>query len=145
LKWIGVALGVYVALIVAFESLVLFMGKRQADRGLRPDELWLALTTTDAQGPHVTIVAGVEVDGQLYVSANHWPRGWYHRALAHPEVEVERAGKRGPYRAVPVEGPERARVVEQYRLPFPLRILSGFPPRSFLRLVPVERPETPGP
>jgi hypothetical protein len=136
LKRLAIALAAYVALVAAFESLVLFMGKRQADRGLQPGEHWIALTTTDAGGPHVTVIAGVEVDGQLYVSANHWPRGWYRRALAHPEVEVERGGKRGPYRAEPVEGPERARVAAQYRLPFPIRLLSGFPPRSFLRLVP---------
>jgi hypothetical protein len=53
-----------------------------------------------------------------------------------PEVEVTRVGERRKYLAAPVEGPERERVASEYRLPFVLRFLTGFPPRAFLRLSP---------
>jgi hypothetical protein len=136
LKPLAIALGVYVGVVVAFESLVGFMGKRQAERGVRPDEQWLVITTADAGRRYDTVVAGVELGGQLYVSANHWPRGWYSRAVENPEVEVTSAGETMPYRAVPVAGEERVRIARAYRLPWPIRLLTGFPPRSFLRLVP---------
>jgi F420H(2)-dependent quinone reductase len=133
-KWLAIAVGVYLVLVVAFECFVTFMGKRQADHGVRPDEDWVVITTTDASGPQDTVIAGVEVDGHLYVSANHWPRSWYRRATAHPEVEVTHAGHRGPYKAVPVSGEELVRVAARYHLPWMVRFLSGFPPRSYLRL-----------
>jgi hypothetical protein len=136
LKVLAIVLVVYVGLVVAFESLVMVMGKRQADRGVQPGEDWLVITTTDAEGSHDTVVAGVESGGQLYVSANHWLRAWYERAVANPDVEVMRAGTRAPYRADPVSGDERTRIEHDYSLPWVIRLLTGFPPRSFLRLSP---------
>jgi hypothetical protein len=136
-RWIAIALAAYVASVVAFESLVGFMGSRQAERGVEAGEDWLILTTRDAGGARSdTVVAGVESGGRLYVSANHWPRRWYHRAVANPEVEVVRKGTRTGFRAVPVIGAERDRVVRDYTLPWAIRLLTGFPPRSFLRLEP---------
>ncbi len=35
-------------------------------------------------------VAGFGMDGKLYASAHHWPRGWYDNAVANPEIMVER-------------------------------------------------------
>jgi len=136
MKWLAIAAGVYVLIVVAFESLVVFMGKRQAEHGVAPGEHWLVITTADANGARDTVVGGVEIDGQLYVAANHWPRGWFDRALANPNVEVTREGRRASYRAEPVSGAERAHVEAQYTLPFAIRLLTGFPPRSFLRLTP---------
>lgn len=134
-KWLAIALAAYVGLVVAFESLVVFMGARQADRGVRPDESWIVVTTTAADGSAKdTVVAGVESDGQLYVSSNHWLRGWYERALRSPDVKVTRGGEKKACRAVPVSGAERERVARDYRLPWAIRFLTGFPPRSFLRL-----------
>jgi len=133
-KWIAILLGSYFALVVAFEVFVVIMGARQASRGVQADEDWTVIATTDANGSTEAVVAGVEVDGQLYVSANHWPRGWYRRALANPDVDVTRAGGRGAYRAVPVSGAERESVARDYPLPWGIRFLTGFPPRSFLRL-----------
>jgi hypothetical protein len=134
---LAIGVCVYLVLVVAVESLVGFMGRRQAERGVQPGEDWLVLTTTDAEGARRdTVVAGVESEGHLYVSANHWPRGWYHRALASPEVEVVRGGARAAYRAVPVTGHELTRIVQDYPLPWAIRFLTGFPPRSFLRLDP---------
>ena len=135
-KRLAVLLVAYVGLVVAFESFVVFMGRRQAAHGVQPGENWLLITTTDAEGSRSAVVAGVEVDGQLYVAANHWPRGWYYRVVRNPDVEVTRRGKSMACRAVPVTGGERARVSQEYTLPWLLRFLTGFPPRSFLRLSP---------
>ncbi len=136
-KLLAIALGIYLGIVVAFESLVGFMGQRHADRGVQPGESWLVITTTDADGStHDTVVAGVETGGQLYVSANHWPRAWYNQAVANPDVEIALRGERKAYRAVPVTGEERTRIARDYHLPMVIRVLSGFPPRSFLRLDP---------
>ena len=85
-------------------------------------------------GSRDAAVAGMENGGQLYVAANHWPRGWYDRAIENPDVEITRAGERAAYRAVPVTGEERVRIAGDYSLPWAIRLLTGFPPRSFLRL-----------
>ena len=91
-KALGIVVLVYVGIVIAFECLVTFMGKRQADSGVGSDEQWLVITTADADGSEDTVIAGVESGGALYVSANHWPRGWYRRAIANPNVVVTRAG-----------------------------------------------------
>lgn len=131
------ALGSYLALVVAFESLVGVMGQRQANRGVQPGEGWLVITTTDGDGSMKNaVVAGVESEGQLYVSANHWPRGWYDRAVANPDVAIALEGETSVRRAVPVSGEERDRIARDSGLPWAIRFLTGFPPRSFLRLDP---------
>ena len=122
--------------MVAFECMVVTMGKRQANRGVQPGEDWLVITTTNAEGSNDTVVAGVESGGHIYAAANHWPRSWYNRAIKNPAVEITRAGERADYRAVPVVGDERTRIARDYSLPWVVRLLSGFPPRSFLRLDP---------
>jgi hypothetical protein len=137
IKLLAITLGAYLALVVAFESLVGAMGQRQADRGLQPGEKWLVITTTDADGTTKdTVVAGVESAGQLYVSANHWPRAWYNRTVKNPDVEITRGGEKSARRAVPMNGEERARIARDYELPWVIRFLTGFPPRAFLRLDP---------
>jgi hypothetical protein len=136
LKTLAIVLAVYVGIFVAFETLVVVMGKRQAEHGLQPGEQFIVITTTDSGGSRDTVIGSVDVDGKTYVAANHWPRGWYDRAVAHPDVEITRAGARAPYHAVVVDGDERDRVAAGYRLPFVVRFLTGFPPRSYLRLDP---------
>ena len=136
LKALAIALTVYVCIVVAFETLVVVMGKRQAEHGVGPDEKFIVITTTDSNGSRDTVIGSVDLDGKTYVAANHWPRGWYDRAVAHPDVEITRAGERAPYHPVIVDGDERDRVAAGYRLPFAVRFLTGFPPRSYLRLDP---------
>jgi hypothetical protein len=137
LKWIALVLAGYLGVVVLVESFVVLMGARHAIRGLAEGEEWLVLTTRDAaRATRDTVVAGVEVDGALYVAANHWPRAWYRRALASGDVSVRRAGRLAEYTSVPVTGKERERVEASYRLPLLARALTGFPPRSFLRLDP---------
>ena len=137
IKLLAIVLGVYVGLVVAVESLVGIMGGRHVTRGVQPGETWLLISTTAADGVRKdAVVAGVESDGKLYVAANHWPRGWYNRAVENADVEITREGKKIASRAVPVSGEERVRIAEDYSLPWIVRLLTGFPPRSFLRLDP---------
>jgi hypothetical protein len=128
-KIIAIAVVAYVGIVVAFESLI---GYFQPTAGST-----LVITTFDQDGaPHDRVVSRLESDGQLYVAANHWPRAWYNRALENPEVQVALDAEKDDYRAVPVTGGEHDRVAGEHSLGVVFRILTGFPPRYFLRLDP---------
>ena len=127
LKIIAIVLGVYVGIVVAFESLI---GVIQPTTGET-----LVITTSDAAGgEHDRVLAHLTSDEKLYVAANHWPRAWYKRALENPEVEVTIDGTKTAHLAVPVSGAEHERVELDNSLPLPFRFVTGFPPRYFLRL-----------
>ena len=129
LKIVAIAFLVYVGIVVAFESLI---GTLQPKAGST-----LVLTTFDADGAaHDRVVSRLESDGHLYVAANHWPRAWYRRALANPDVQATLDGQKGDYRAVPVTGAEHDRVEAANGVPLFFRFLTGFPPRLFVRLDP---------
>jgi hypothetical protein len=129
LKIVAAVVLVYLGIVVAFESLI---GYFQPTAGST-----LVITTFDEdRTPHDRVVSRLESDGQLYVAANHWPRAWYHRALENPEVRVMLDGVEGDYQAVPVSGAEHDRVDRDNSLGVGFRILTGFPPRYFLRLDP---------
>lgn len=120
---------VWVGIVAAFESLI---GVLQPSAGST-----LVITTFAADGTgHDRVVSRLESDGRLYVAANHWPRAWYRRALANPDVQATIDDKQGDYQAVPVTGEEHERVDASNRLGLVFRILTGFPPRYFLRLDP---------
>jgi hypothetical protein len=120
---------IWAVVVVAFESLI---GILQPSAGST-----LVITTFDAGGTgHDRVVSRLESNGQLYVAANHWPRAWYRRALANPDVQATIDDKQGDYRAVPVTGEEHDRVDAANRLGLVFRVLTGFPPRYFLRLDP---------
>lgn len=106
---------------------------------IQPDmDIGVVLTTRDAKGnPSSRKLAGFAFEDRLYVSSNHWLRGWYHQALANPEVEVTVRGEQNKRIAVPIEGEERARVAEAYQFGLMLRFICGFAPNRFLRLDPV--------
>ena len=128
-KIVAIAFLVYVGIVVAFESSI---GILQPSGGTT-----LVITTFDADGAsHERVVSRLESDGHLYVAANHWPRAWYRRALANPDVQATVDGQKRDYRAVPVTGAEHDRVDSENSLPFVFRIVTGFPPRYFLRLDP---------
>jgi F420H(2)-dependent quinone reductase len=130
LKVVATVVLVYLGVVVAFESAI---GYFQPTAGST-----LVIATIDADGaPHDRVVSRLESDGQLYVAANHWPRAWYNRALENPEVHVRLDGEAGNYRAVPVTGAEHDRVDSEHSLGLVFRILTGFPPRHFVRLDPV--------
>ena len=129
LRIVATVILVYLGIVVAFESLI---GYFQPTAGST-----LVITTFAEDGtPHDRVVSRLESDGHLYVAANHWPRAWYDRALENPEVHVTLDGAKGDYRAVPVAGVEHDRVDGDNSLGLAFRILTGFPPRYFLRLDP---------
>lgn len=129
LKIVAIVILVYIGVVIAFESLIGFFQPA--------DDSTLVITTVDASGAqHDRVVSRLESNGQLYVAANHWPRAWYDRALDNPDVVVTLGAKKGDYHAVPVTGAEYERVNTDNALPFAFRILTGFPPRYFVRLEP---------
>ncbi len=126
---IGILLLVYVGVVTAFESLI---GYYQP-----AGETTLVITTTAEDGtPNDRVLSRLESNGQLYVSANHWPRAWYNRALKNPKVQVTLDGEKENYLAVPVTEEEHDRVNGENSLGMMFRILTGFPPRYFVRLDP---------
>ena len=135
-SWVLLGAGSYLALVVAFELLVMGFGRRHAARGVAADESWVTITTSVDGEEQDVVVAGVEHEGRLYVAANHWPRAWFHRVLAHPEVRVTVKGEDSACLAAAVTGDEKARIAQVYRLHGVVRLLAGFPPRAFLRLDP---------
>ena len=129
LKLAVVTVLAYVGIVVAFESLIGYFQPTA--------ESTLVITTVDQDGtPHDRVVSRLESDGQLYVAANHWPRAWYNRALENPDVQIAVDGETTARLAVPVSGAEHDRVNDEHSAPLPFRILTGFPPRYFLRLDP---------
>ena len=127
LKVISIGLVVvYIALVVLFES---WLGYSQPS-----NQNSLVITTFDDQVAKDRVLSAVNNDGKLYVSANHWPRAWYRQALSNPNVEVNYKGETNSYLAVPVEGKEHDKLKEEHAHPLTFRILTGFPPRYFLRL-----------
>jgi hypothetical protein len=129
LKIVVIGVLVYVGIVVAFESLIGYFQPRAGST--------LVITTFDEGGTaHDRVVSRLESDGHLYVATNHWPRAWYKRALAHPEVQATLDGEKRDYRAVPVTGAEHDRVEREHPLGVAFRILTGFPPRYFVRLDP---------
>jgi hypothetical protein len=129
LKIVAIVVLVYVGIVVAFESLIGFVQPAGGST--------LVITTFDPSGtPHDRVVSKLASDGKLYVAANHWPRAWYRRALANPQVQATIDGTKADYTAVPVTGAEHQRVNSDNALPVVFRILTGFPPRYFVRLEP---------
>ena len=126
-KIAGVVLVSYVLIVVAFESLIGYFQPEAGDT--------LVLTTVNEAGAAVDrVLQPLDSDGQLYVAVNHWPRAWYRRALAKPKVQATRAGATRDYRAVQVTGAEYERVASEYPRPLAFLLLTGFPPRHFVRL-----------
>ncbi len=134
-KWVGVVVAVYVGFVVAFETL--FLGLYQPKLEGAPIPMLVMTTTDDSGVSRDRRLAQLETDGRVYVSAHHWPRGWYSHALENPNVRVEMDDVVADYLAVPVDGEEFERVAAEHPLPLPILFLMGFPPpRDILRLDP---------
>lgn len=129
LKYLGIVLVAYIALVAVFESAIGFLQPQSAAT--------IVITTTDAGGAtRQRVVSRIDSDGRVYVAANHWPRAWYNEVLQHPAVQVTQAGATAAYLAVPATASESERVDAQHALGLGIRILTGFPPRRFVRLDP---------
>ena len=120
---------IYIAIIATFESLLGYF--QPSGQGS------LVITTADEDGTrHDRVLARLQSNGELFVAVNHWPRAWYGRALENPSVQVAVDGVTGAYLAVPATDEEHDRVNREHSLGIVFRILTGFPPRYFLRLDP---------
>ena len=130
LKSVIIVLLCYALLVVLFESSLGYFQPENTST--------LQISTLNDEGElSPRIVVRIESAGKLYVAANHWPRAWYSEALARPSVQVVSEVERGRYLAVPIDGAEHDSVNAENSLGLLFRILTGFPPRYFLRLDPV--------
>jgi hypothetical protein len=128
-KIVVILLVVYAVVVAAFEALLGFV--QPADQNT------IVITTLNDEGtPSERVVSRIDHDGKLYVAANHWPRAWYNQALKHPDVEVTLNGEQAAYRATPATRSEHEAVDGAHPLGLGIRVLTGFPPRYFLRLDP---------
>ncbi len=128
-KIVAILFLVYVGLVIAFESMLGYFQPA--------GEAALVITTTAEDGTSSDrVLSRLESNGQLYVAANHWPRAWYNRALEDSKVLITFGGEKGDYLAVPVTDEEHDRVNGENSVGMMFRILTGFPPRYFVRLDP---------
>lgn len=126
----GLGLLAYVGLVAVIETL---LGVLQPDTGDT-----IVITTTGADGVATDRVLGRDfAGGRHYASVNHWPRAWYHEALANPRVQVTMDGVTADYIAVPVDDEEHERVAAEIGNGIVFKIMVGFAPQRFLRLKPV--------
>lgn len=131
LKILAVLLMVYVGLVILFESLLGYFQPAY--------ESTIVVSTVDSGGDsHSRVVQGLSSEGKLYVAVNHWPRAWFRHIQNNPDIEVAEYGSEmaSTYFAVLVEGGELTQVMSDNPVPFMFRVLTGFPPRYFLRLDP---------
>ena len=126
-KALAIALVAYALVVVVFESLLGYFQPQS--------EQTLTITTFDGEA-HDRVLTELSSGGQSYVAVNHWPRAWYHRTLDNPNVRITRNGESADYLAVPISGEERSQVEADHPAGLVFRILTGFPPRHFLRLDP---------
>jgi len=131
LKLLAAVLVAYALLVAGFETTLGFMQPQSDDT--------LVITTTAADGStHERVLSRLQLDEQIYVAVNHWPRAWYRQALANPAVQVTLESGRGNYQAVPVSDSEHALLDERFPISAGGRFMMGYPPRHFLRLEPVD-------
>ncbi|MDE0062444.1 MAG: hypothetical protein OXP09_10755 [Gammaproteobacteria bacterium] len=129
-KIIAILLGIWVAIVVIFETLIGTMQPTSADS--------VTITTYDADGNSFDrVLSALDSDGRFYVAVNHWPRAWYRRLLENPEVRITRNDETRDYLAVRVSGEEAERVERQYPRGPVIGFLMGYAPRYFIRLDPI--------
>ena len=133
LKVLVILVLAYVAIVALFESLLGYFQPQAPGT--------VVITTFDADGAaHDRVVSELESGGNMYVAVNHWPRAWYRRLRAVQTVRVTRDGETGEYTAVVVDGEEHDQVARDNPTGIVFRILTGFPPRYFVRFDPVAPP-----
>jgi len=129
----------YVGVVVGFE---LYLGLAQPSFNADFVKQWdapVVITTIGEDGlPQDRFVVPMRSDGHLYVSANHWPRSWYRRALENPKVQITSDGETKDYLAVPIPAAseDQDRLERAHPHPAWFRFLTGYPPRRFVRLEP---------
>ena len=117
---------IYIGLVVLFESWLGYSQPKNSNS--------LIITTFHNSESKDRVLSAINNDSKLYISANHWPRAWYRQALSNPNVEALYKGEKNSYLAVSVQGEEHDRLMKEHAHPLTFRILTGFPPRYFIRL-----------
>ena len=132
IKRFAVLLLVYIGIVVAFETLIGVL-QPQSDNTM-------IITSADDGGAALNrVVTRIEIDDRLYAAVNHWPRAWYGQVLENPEVNVAIGAQVEAYRAVNVTDPAEFEAVQAARpLGIVIKLLTGFPPRRFVRFDPID-------
>lgn len=117
----------YIGIVVLFES---SLGYFQPEAGNT-----VVITTTDEQGnSYQRVVSLLRSGGAEYIAVNHWPRAWYRRVRENGQIRKLQDGTETSHRGVIVSGEEHDRVQSDNPTGFVFRLLTGFPPRYFVRL-----------
>ncbi len=129
-KYAGFTLAVYVGLVIAFESLIGYFQPQNAAT--------LSLTVYESKTqPHERVLSRIEHDNKLYVAVNHWPRAWFRTLQENPSVRVAYADQDFAATARVVEDQAELSSIETARpLSWWFKLLTGYPPRYFVRLEP---------
>ena len=129
LKTILILIGLYAASVALFESL---LGYFQPE-----NQTTLVVTTFDAGDVGADrVLVRIEHEGELFVAVNHWPRQWYGRLLGNDQVRVRYEDIDARYTASKVLDAEAEALDAARPLGLGFRVLTGFPPRHFVRLTP---------
>ena len=129
LKIVLILIGLYAASVALFESMLgYFQPENQAT---------LVVTTYDAADVGADrVLVRIEHEGELFVAVNHWPRQWYGRLLDNDQGRVRFEDVDAGYTASKVPEAEQAALDTARPLGLGFRVLTGFPPRYFVRLTP---------
>ena len=130
IKYLSITLAVYVGLVVLFESLIGYFQPQNAAT--------LSLTVYESETqPHERVLSRIEHKDNLYVAVNHWPRAWFYTLKENPAVRVAFGERDFAATARVVEDPAEIASIEADRpLTWWFKLLTGFPPRYFVRLEP---------
>lgn len=134
---IKLGLGIAIAYVVVVAGFETWLGYSQPS-----GKSTLVITTEDSSGTQGDrVLSRLDSQDKIYVSANHWPRRWYRQAMRRPNVEIDTGDGKRPYVAVPVIGDEHDRLLSEHPHTLGFRLLTGFPPRFFVRLEPLPATE----
>ena len=124
---LGILFCLYAAYVARFEAWLGYV-QPQGERSI-------VITTFDAKGnSYDRVLSAFNMDGELYVGVNHWPRDWYFRILKNPNVRIRRNDETKDYVAEVLAGDEREKIAQAYTVPLSFRFQTGFPRREFVRL-----------
>ena len=114
-------------LVFVFESSLRLIQPRGRDT--------MVITSPKIDGKAINrAVSRAEQGNDVFVAVNHWPRACARRVSENPNVQITDNETRLSYNAGILEGKEHDKAVSDFPVTLALRILTGFPPRYFIRL-----------
>ena len=121
----------YLTVVASFESLLGYFQPESTET--------LIITTFDEDGNSSDrVVSRVEFSGSLFVAVNHWPRQWFHRLLETEHARIRFGEVDRMYRAELLGEADASEVDAAHPLGFGFRVLTGFPPRYIVKLIPLD-------